>query len=204
MTKPIKKSTGRRRSAKKANLLDTITGGDALSILQVLAQRDANLARTIEAIAMELLSDVDIDEIAADVQMGLESLAVEDVWERSGANAHGYLEPGDAAWEMFEEVLQPFQDVGAKYAQLLMQEESRLYCQGILKGLYDFHKASSSEFKDWAVDAPGEFFGLILDDWNKLSSGKASSIDILEFLEAQCPDWAGWAVKSLRSGRRGR
>ena len=51
---------------------------------------------------MEILSAVNVDEIAANVQRALELLQVEDVWARAGANREGYVEPGDVAWEMFE------------------------------------------------------------------------------------------------------
>ena len=43
---------------------------------------------------MEILSAVDVDEIAATVQGELELLQVEDVWARTGANREGYVEPG--------------------------------------------------------------------------------------------------------------
>ncbi len=198
MIKPTKKSTGKSKPTRQSNLIDSLSGSDALSILKLLSQRDPNLKKTIEAIAMELLSGVDLDGIATDVQMELEFLDVEDVWNRSGATAHGYVDPGDAAWEMFEDALKPFQDEVEKYRQLSMLEEARLYCQGILKGIYDFDKESSTEYKDWAVDAPGEFFGLIVDDWKKLSEGGASSAEMREFFQLQCPDWAEWAKKLLR------
>jgi hypothetical protein len=177
-----KKVVVKRRPTRKPQMLDSITGTDALAILKVLAERHENLAQEIDAVAKELLSHVEMDEVAANVQMELEGLHVEDVWERSGATREGYVDPGEAAWEMFAEALKPFQDEVDKYNQLSMLEEAALTCQGLLKGIYDFDKESSTEYKQWATDAPGEYFSMILDDGKKLFEGQPSLSGLTEFL----------------------
>lgn len=201
MAKQAKKAAPKQTSTRKANALESITGADALAILKVLAARNEHLAQEIDAVAKELFSHVEIDEMAANVQMELESLHVEDIWDRSGAKRDGYVDPGDAALEMFEEALKPFQDEVDKYKQLSMLQEADLACQGILKGIYDFHKESSTEYKEWAVDAPSEYFGVVLDDWKKLFTGRPLFRRMTAFLQTHCPDWAEWATKSLRSRR---
>ncbi|MBI4529707.1 MAG: hypothetical protein HY695_38400 [Deltaproteobacteria bacterium] len=201
MAKQAKKAAPKQTSARRANTLESITGADALAILKVLAARNENLAQEIDAVAKELFSHVEIDEMAANVQMELESLHVEDIWDRAGRKRDGYVDPGDAAWEMFEEALKPFQDEVDKYKQLSMLQEADLACRGILKGIYDFHKESSTEYKQWAVDAPSEYFGVVLDDWKKLFTGRLPFPRMMAFLQSHCPDWAGWAMKSLRSRR---
>ena len=157
-------------------------------ILNALAQRDEIIKTTIEKIAMEILCAVDVDEIAAKVQGELELLQVEDVWARAGANQEGYVEPGDVAWEMFEAVLSPFRDDVEKYRKLSMPKEATLYCMGILKGIYAFDKASKTQYKEWAVDAPGEYFVFILDDWRTLYKGKIPMASMKDFLATNCPD----------------
>ena len=201
MAKQAKKAASKQISARKANTLKSITGADALAILEVLAARSENLAQEIDAIAKELFSHVEIGEVAANVQMELESLDVEDIWDRSGAGRDGYVDPGDAAWEMFEEALKPFQAEVHKYKQLSMLQEADLACRGILKGIYDFHKGSATEYKQWSVDAPSDYFGVVLDDWKKLFATRPPFPRMTEFLQTHCPDWAEWATKSLRSRR---
>ncbi len=200
MAKQSKKKVATKRgSVRKPKVLETITGSDALAIIKVLADRHKNIAKEIESIAKELLSHVEIEEVATNVQTDLELLDVEDVWDRSGATRDGYVDPGEAAWEIFEEALKPFQDDMNKYKKLSMLEEAQLTCQGVLKGIYNFDKKSSTEYKEWAVDAPGEYFGLILDDWKKLFEGQPPLSGMREFLHTHCTDWAEWAMKSLRS-----
>ena len=104
MVSRANKSASRRKAKGKSEILESITGSDALSILHVLAERDEQVKTTIEKTAVEILGTVDVDEIASAVQMTLEFLHVEDVWDRAGATRDGYLDPGDVAWEMIEDV----------------------------------------------------------------------------------------------------
>jgi len=60
---------------------------------------------------------------------------------------------------MFEDALESFIEELKKYKKLSMNKEAKTCCMGILKGIYQFEKESTSEFKDWAVDVPGECFG---------------------------------------------
>ncbi len=204
MAKRAKKAVSKQSGnpGSKPNVLESITGDDALAILKVLTARNRSLGREIEAIAKERFSSVEMDAIAANVVMELDSLDVEHIWDRSGSNRDEYVEPSEAAWEMFEEALQPFRDEVGKYQRLSMLREADLACQGILKGIYDFDEESSSEFKELAVDAPGEYFGSVLDDWKKLF-GQPPPVDrMTEFLKTHCPKWAEWAAKSLRPRKR--
>ena len=197
-----KKTASKRKTQDNSEILESITGRDALSILNVLAQRDEEIKKTIEKTALEILSAVDVDKIATEVQMELEFLQVEDVWARAGENREGYVDPGDVAWEMFEEAIRPFRDEVEKYKKLSMLKEAAFYCRGILKGIYEFDKHSTTQYKEWAVEAPGEFFAYVLDDWRELHKGKLPMVSMKGFFETNCPDWVEWAVKSLRSSRR--
>jgi hypothetical protein len=202
MAKPAKKKVAaKRHSTRQPHVLESITGTDALAILKVLAERHEHLAQEIEAVAKELLRHVEIDDVAAHVQMELEFLDVEDVWARSGATRDGYVDPGEAAWEIFEEALKPVQDEVEKYKQLSMLEEAALTCQGLLKGLYHFDKESSTEYKEWATDAPGAYFAMVLAEWQKLFAGQPPLAGMQAFLQTHCPDWAEWAMQSLHSQR---
>ena len=51
---------------------------------------------------------------------------------------------------------------------------------GILKGIYKFETESTSEYKDWAVDAPSGIFEQVLDEWKE---GQNSPEDIAEVEE---------------------
>ena len=53
----------------------------------------------------------------------------------------------------------------------------------ILKGICRFENKSISEYKDWAVDAPAEFFGHVLKQWKKGQKGVTNE-ELMEIRKA--------------------
>ena len=159
------------KKTKPRNIFAEISADDAFAILCHLAKEDPKIAKRIEQIAMDYLSDVDIEDIASQVYIELDSIEVEELWDRSGRTRNGYVEPEEMAFQMFEEALEPFLDEMKKYQNLSMFAEAKNYCIGILRGIGKFENDSTSEYKDWAVDAPQEFFEEVLKQWKKGQKG---------------------------------
>ncbi|MCK4937846.1 MAG: hypothetical protein KAR85_04500 [Methanosarcinales archaeon] len=178
--------------SKKTNkiIFDEISANDAFAILKILAGKDEDILERIEQIAIEYLSGVDIDDIASQVYFNLDNIPVEDVWDRSGSTRNGYVDPTEMAWEMFETALEPFLEELKKYQKLSMYVEAKNYCIGILKGIYRFEKESTSEYKDWAVDAPAENFDWILDEWKKGQGNLNDIADVDDFIKKNFTDWS--------------
>ena len=191
-----KKTPSKKR---KPNTLDAISGTDAIEVLRILANRDKELSKEIDVIAKDLLCDVSLDEVADCVQAELESLAVEDVCDRSGTRRDGYVDTGETAWQMFEAALEPFREDMLKYQQLSMLKQAEAVCLGILKGVYDFQWYSKTEFKDWAVDAPAEYFWTYLGEWKKHFKQRQSPTKLNQFLTEHCLKWAERAMRTVRS-----
>jgi hypothetical protein len=55
----------------------------------------------------------------------LESLDVDDIFDKSGARRDGYVDPGDAAFQMFEEALAPFLQDGRGRAEGILRTGCR-------------------------------------------------------------------------------
>jgi hypothetical protein len=146
-------------------IIDHLSPTDALSILRALADSDEELAARIVGIATAHLSEVDPEEVAAVLYDELGALEVEEVWDRAGRTRYGYIEPGEAADQMIEEVLEPFLEELDKYQKISMSTEANRLCMGLLLGLYRFKRESTSEFKDWAPDAPIIFAKAVVDAW---------------------------------------
>ena len=159
------------KKTKPLDIFAEISADDAFAILSCLAKKDPKIANRIEQIAMDYLSDVDIKDIASQVYIELDSIEVEELWDRSGRTRNGYIEPEETAFQMFEEALEPFFDEMRKYQNLSMFAEAKNYCIAILKGICKFENKSTSEYKDWAVDAPTECFEQVLDEWKKGQKG---------------------------------
>ena len=59
----------RSKKRRKSKVLESLSGTDALAILEFLAERHASFAEAIDAVAGELLSEVDVEDIAADLSV---------------------------------------------------------------------------------------------------------------------------------------
>ena len=134
----MKKPTAKHKKAGKSATLDSVTADDALKILKTLVQRDGKLAKRIDAVTAELLGRIDPTGLAGDVQAALESLQPEDVWDRAGKHRDGYVEPSVAAWQIFEETLEPSRREVEKYRRLGMLKEAARDLPGNIAGRLRF------------------------------------------------------------------
>jgi len=181
----------KKNSKPEMNILDKIDADDGLAILKMLAKEDTSLLKRIEHAALEYFSDVKVEDIADGVFCELDSLVVEDVWDQSGSTSYGYVDSDEKAWEMFEDAIEPYLGELKKCQDLKMDEEAKKYCMGILKGIYQFEKESSNEFKDWAVDAPGENFERVFDKWKKCCTNLNDIKEMKEFVKK---NFLGWEI----------
>lgn len=196
-------SKTRRRPTPKDTLdLDTILqalrGDDALVILRRLTDRDPEWARVIETMARDLLSAVAAGDVAAEVLAELESLSVEDVWDRAGPRHDGYSDPGEVAAEIIDKAIEPYADEIERLICLGMQVQADGLFRGILRGLYDFGTAPPTPFRDQAADSVEEQFGADLLNWRNRLPNHATRPRLDAFLAQFCPKWADWASEMLR------
>ena len=180
----------------KNDIFDKISPNEALTILRQITKTDKNLKKKIIELAEDLFRDVDVDEICEAVFDALDGIDVHELWDRAGPKTDGYTSPEDMSVEMFEEALEPFVQEMQRLLDLKMHQEAKLYCMGILKGIYQYEEDSGSEFKDWSSDVPGESFGYILREWGK----KGNIKDIKEmknFIKKECSVWSEWAINQI-------
>lgn len=171
----------------KKDILKSISAEEASIVLQQLVATSPAIRKKAEGIALRLLVDVDVDSVAAEVLLELDSLIVEDVWDHSGSTRDGYVDPGECAWQMFEDALEPFLEQLQKCSTLSLHDQAKLYCMGILEGIHRFESESESEYKDWAVDAPGEYFVRIYNEWKKEAKNKKDVSEVRKFIQDLAP-----------------
>ena len=68
--------------------------------------------------------------------------------------------------------------------------QAKLQCMGILQGIHLFETESESEYKDWAVDAPGEYFVSVYQEWHKGTKSKTDISEVKQFVRELCPSRA--------------
>lgn len=179
---PAKKAT--------AKIIDQITPGQAVSVLRNLWHGHPDFRVTIETEIKNALTVVDYYEVASDVESSLDSLDEEELYDRSGPGRTGYHDPGEMAGIMVEEALAPYQGQLKRYYEMGMHREAKEFCKGVLKGLYEYARNSSTPFSQYAMDAPAEMFGWILDEWKKKNKRKVDQAEMKKFVQNECSDWA--------------
>ena len=161
------------------SFLQSLDADEASGVLKALLDDDSELVEKAYNIAMEVVGDADSDEIMEAVYFELDLLDAEDIGSLSGRTRHGYVEPTEAAWMIFEDALRPFIDAMEKNQRRGLPAASKIHCIGIIKGLRIYEEESQSEFKDWLPDAPGEYIATVVKEWKK---GKPSREDIAEVM----------------------
>lgn len=169
--------------------ITAITPEHALSILRTLINDDEKIAIRIKQIITKLICDVDYAETAGEVLAVLDSIEVEDFWDRSGSTREGYIEPYEMADEMIEEALSSFLDQLKEYKALSMENESKLFFMGILRGLYLFDKESNTQFREWAEDVSSSVFESLLIEWKKECKNREHLNDMKYFIKENCAEW---------------
>ncbi len=181
----------------KNDIFNKISPSEALEILKQIVKADKKLKKRIVELAEDLFRDVDVDEVCEDVFYVLDGIDVHELWDRAGPKTHGYTSPADMAVEMFEEALEPFIQEMYRLFDLKMRQEAKLYCMGILKGIYQYEEDSGSEFKDWATDVPGECFGYLLGEWKKRCNNIKDKKEMKNFISNECTNWSEWAINQI-------
>ncbi len=176
-------------------IIEQLSPADASAILHALATSDEALSSRIAEMALARIQQVDVEEVAAALYDELETLEVEEVWERAGRKRHGYVETGEVAYQMIEAALTPFLADLARYQKLGLRDEANRMCEGLLLGFYRFEHESTSKFKDWAPDAPISFAGTVLTAWRTGSPTTGDSQALKAFVTEALGGWDAYLIR---------
>ena len=138
------------------DVIAKLTPDQALLIVGRLASLGGEISQAVLVEAINALNEVEVAGTADEVFAALDTIAVEECWDRSGASRYGYTSPAEAAAERINEELEPFLDQINRYHELGMFEQEIAECQGVLLGLYRYERESKSEFRGWSEDIPGD------------------------------------------------
>ena len=183
------------------DVIKKLTAEQAFEVVKRLSDKGGKIREAVLAEARNLLMAVDVDETADEVFCVLDSIDVQDCWDRSGRSHHGYTEPSEAAVELVEEELQPFYDQAKRYRELGMAEQETTYCMGVILGIYRYEHESKSQFREWCADVPIECAGYLLDKWREQNQDTAPAQAMDEFIRHRCPKWAKYVIRQRDAGR---
>jgi hypothetical protein len=155
------------KRSEMAKFIQNLNADEASQVLRDLLSDSPDLTKKVYEIALKVAGDVEADAIMENVFHELDMLDMDDLNGRAGRTRYGYVEPHDAAWELFEEALNPFIDEMRKNQRRTLPAAAKTYCIGIIKGLWKYNEESSSDLKDWVEDAPGEYVETVVEEWKK-------------------------------------
>ena len=155
------------KRSEMMRFIQSLNADEASQVLKGVLENDPSLTKKIYDVAMKVAGGVNTDDVMNEVFCELNMLDMEDLRGRAGRTRYGYVEPHDAAWELFEEALAPFIDETRKNQQRMLPAAAKNYCIAIVKGLWAYKEESHSDLKDWLEDAPGEYVETVVREWKK-------------------------------------
>ena len=178
------------------DVIKKLSAEQALEVVKRLRGTGGKIQEAVLAEARNVLSEIDLDETADEVFFVLDSIDVQDCWDRADSSRDGYTSPDEAAVEIVEESLEPFFDQTRRYHELGMPAEEMAHCMGLILGIYRYEHESKSEFREWSVDIPLECAGDRLREWRERGQGLAFAEAMDEFIQQRCPNWARYLLQT--------
>jgi hypothetical protein len=184
-------------ASRKIPALDRLKGDEAARLLQEILRRHPELAGELRELASSELGHVSIEGVADEVEAAVDMLDLDDLNDRAGSHAHGYVEPTEAAWELVEEAVTPSIEDIRRRAEAGEHAAALNACAGVVLGLYRLRNKSGDEFLQWAVDSPDEMAGeaivtlcKVLRPKQATRGGSQPPANLPAIFREIAPDWA--------------
>ncbi len=165
MAKNKKRPEAKIRSTNKTSVLDELRPEEAQSVLQLLLAAHRELRPEARQIAKSLLSEVEFEWVADDVEETVRDVGLDELGSRAGRHSWGYTEPSEAAWELLEECVSPFIEDIKRQLELGLDTEALEICKGVVLGLYRVRNEQGGEVLQWAPDFPAETAAHAITTW---------------------------------------
>ena len=189
------------KKPKQESALDRLNPGEIKTVLYSLLKSHPDLAKEANELAVSLVSSTDADSVAADVELLASSVDVEEIYDRSGDHGLGYVDTGEAAWEILDEELQPIFDDLERNIELGFKKPATDICAGIVLGLHAVRNDDSDGAIAWAPDYPEETARRAVSMLMERTKGKTWVLP-KGFIE-QIPDWSKM-ISRLQAKKRER
>lgn len=163
--------------------LDDLDREQAIAILKKIVEEQPSVDHLIQEVFNQLDFQLNHTSIAQEVFITLDLIDVEDLWHNSGPTRYGYIDPGELAFEMLEDAIDPYIGKFKQYLSNSRWNEAKIICMGILKGLHDFENKSNSQFKDWVPDGTDTFQNDLLNEWKNSCKDQTLLNEVNDFLK---------------------
>ena len=162
-------------------------------MLSELLRRHTSLRKEAYDIAKDLLDNISVEAVADEVADLVTAIGLEELGSRAGKHSWGYVEPGEAAWELLEESIENLRNDMKRRFEVGMEQGAEEICQGIILGLYSVRNTNSDGAHDWAPDFPAEAAARAASTLVELYPPirrQAAGKRILSAVDESAEDWA--------------
>jgi hypothetical protein len=161
--------------------------------MRMLIHRVASDSKAAAALlrkeAKNIVTGIDRNAVSSSVVFELSLIDLDAIYSRSGRTPHGYRYPGEAADEIIEEVLYPYQNDVDNYVKLGFFSAAKECVLGMILAMYRLEKEYISDLVEESPDAPEEFALSIASEWQKKVAGHAILENFSIELSEICPGW---------------
>jgi len=178
---------------KSKDILSYLDPHEFAEVMHQILIRHPDLKDEASIIANDLLNDiVSIEAVSEEVTDLILGVGLEVLGNRAGKQPWGYVEPGEAAWEVLEESIEGMQNDMKRRMQVGLEPSAEKLCQGIVVGLYNAKQAKCDGALAWAPDFPAEAAAQSLSDLIELyprNRRRAAAKRIIAGVEEQAEEW---------------
>jgi len=122
----------------------------------------------------------------------LESHDLDELNSRAGKTRLGYVGPGEAAYEILHEAIDPIIDQMQRHLELGLGKEALETCKGLVLGLYDVRDKKNDGCLGWAPDFAEQTAEEVLKKWSEGIRGKGTRgrrTSLRSFFNEVAPEW---------------
>jgi hypothetical protein len=141
---------------KGKDILSYLDPHELAKVLHQILIRHRDLRDEANSIATDLLNDISVEAVSKEVTDMILGVGLEVLGNRAGKRPWGYVEPGEAAWEVLEESIEGIEKEMEKRMQAGLERSAEKLCQGIVIGLHNAMAANCDGALAWAPDFPVE------------------------------------------------
>jgi hypothetical protein len=198
-----------RRSARRPKdpgaVLARLTPEEGTRVLRSLLALHPELLAQAEEIAESTIADVNAAAVSEEVEQAILDVDTDDVGARAGRTSWGYVEPGEAAWELLEEALHPFMEQMRRSIALGFERAATTTGAGIVLGLYRCRGQNADHVLGWVEDFPAEAARNTVAMLVRESSAKHGRVWRLPKTAVdQVPDWVDMIGRASEQASRNR
>jgi len=163
----------------RQSVLASCSDSEKASILSQLLDGEPTLRKRAEDIARRSLASVDIAAVSDLIVEATLGLGTEDLASRARRSRHGYTEPTDAAWQLLEEVIEPWIEDLRRRARLGLGQAAADLATALTLALETADERADRIddclLRQWAPDFPSEAASWVEREFNAVT-GTSNSI----------------------------